>query len=120
MILYGGTGGNRKKSTNSSYVSYNSYSDRREDRRDISSARVGYHYDDITLESRAEAEEVLTRLDELIDMYGTASVADLYDLVGVSCNYTDNKYCWSNLSRAEVMRVRDGYKLKLPKAIQIN
>lgn len=120
MILYGGTGGNKKKTGNASYVSYNSYSNHRDDRREISSARVGYHYDDITLETRAEAEEVLTRLDELIDTYEYATVADLYDLVGVSCNYTDNKYGWSNLSRAEVVRVRDGYKLKLPKAIQIN
>lgn len=121
MILYGGTGGNRKKSTNSSYVSYNSYSDRRDERREISTARISSRYDDIILESRAEAEEVLTRLDELIDMYGEASVADLYDLIGVSCNYTDNKYGWKNLSRAEVVRaVGGGYKLKLPRAIQLH
>lgn len=120
MLLWGGTNRNKKSSTNSSYVSYSSYSDRRDDRREPVRAQVGYHYDDIILESRAEAEEVLTRMDELISMYGVASVADLYDLVGISCNYTDNKYGWTNISRAEPVRVRDGYMLKLPKAVQIN
>ena len=45
------------------------------------------------------------------------SVADLYDLVGISGNYTDNKYGWTNLRNSDVQRVRDGYLLKLPKAL---
>ena len=54
-------------------------------------------------------------MDELIDTYGQVSVADLYDLVGKSCNYTDNNYGWTNLRNAEPVRVRDGYMLKMPK-----
>ena len=54
-------------------------------------------------------------MDELIDTYGNVSVADLYDLVGKSSEYTDNKYGWTNLRNAEPVRVRDGYMLKLPK-----
>ena len=72
------------------------------------------------LETRGEAEDVLSRMDELIDTYGVVSVADLYDLVGISCNYTDNKYGWTNLRNAEPVRVRDGYMLKLPKALPID
>ena len=53
-------------------------------------------------------------------MYGTVSVADLYDLVGISGNYTDNKYGWTNIRNAEPIRVRDGYMLKLPKALPLN
>ena len=55
-------------------------------------------------------------MDELIETYGIVSVADLYDLVGKSCNYTDNKYGWTNIRNAEPVRVRDGYLLKMPKA----
>ena len=120
MLLYGESKG-RKNSTNASYVSYRSYSDRdRRDDRGGSRSRIGYNFDDIILESRGEAEEVLTRMDELIDTYGIVSVADLYDLVGITGNYTDNKYGWTNIRNAEPVRVRNGYILKLPKALPIN
>lgn len=120
MILYGESRG-RKSSSASDYVSYRDYS-RRDDRdrfRD-SRSRSSYAHDDIILDSRGEAEEVLTRMDELIDTYGNVSVADLYDLVGKSSEYTDNKYGWTNIRNAEPIRVRDGYMLKLPKALPIN
>ena len=117
MILYGESRG-RKSSSSSSYVSYRDYS--RSDDRDRfrdSRTRSGYNHDDIILETRGE--EVLTRMDELIDTYGVVSVADLYDLIGKSCEYTDNKYGWTNIRNAEPIRVRDGYMLKLPKALPI-
>ena len=59
-------------------------------------------------------------MDELLETYDIVSVADLYDLVGKTCNYTDNKYGWTNLRNAEPVRVRDGWLLKLPKAGPIN
>lgn len=120
MILYGESRG-RKSSSVSGYVSYRDYS--RSDDRDRfrdSRSRSSYAHDDIILDSRGEAEEVLTRMDELIDTYGNVSVADLYDLVGKSSEYTDNKYGWTNIRNAEPIRVRDGYMLKLPKALPIN
>lgn len=121
MILYGGNGGSRKR-TNGGYISYNNYSDRRREEHSYSTTttRTGYSYDEISIPSRGEAEEVLTRMDELIDTYGIVSVADFYDLVGVTCNYTDNKYGWTNIRNAEIVRVRDGYKIKLPKALPLN
>ena len=120
MILYGESRG-RKSGSASGYVSYRDYS--RSDDRDRfrdSRSRSSYAHDDIVLDSRGEAEEVLTRMDELIDTYGNVSVADLYDLVGKSSEYTDNKYGWTNIRNAEPIRVRDGYMLKLPKALPIN
>ena len=60
-------------------------------------------------------------MDELIETYGMVSVMDLYDLVGVSGNYTDNKYGWVNIKNAEPVRTMGGgYMLKLPKAIPLN
>lgn len=114
MIFFGGTGA-RKSRGASSYISYGSIANR-DRREDNTRSKVGYSYDDIVLESRGEAEDVLTRMDELIDMYGEASVADLYDLVGITGQYTDNRYGWTNLKNAEPVRVRDGYLLKMPKA----
>lgn len=122
MMLYGETRA-RGKSSISSKISYRSYYDKEDrDRRDYKSTRqrLGYNYDDVILDNRGEAEEVLSRLDELIETYGIASVADLYDLVGISGNYTDNKYGWTDLRNAQVLRVREGYLIKLPKAIPLN
>lgn len=117
MILYGGNG--RKPGSRVDKVSYRDYTSAssRDDR--PARTRSGYSYDDVILDTRGEAEEVLTRMDELIETYGVVSVADLYDLVGITCNYTDNKYGWTNIRNAEPIRVRKGYLLNLPKAIPI-
>ena len=121
MILYGGTKpGN--KSSGSSYVSYNRFSDRNDPTHNYTNnrTRTGYSYDDVLIDSRGEAEEVLERMGELIDTYGVVTVADMYDLVGITCNYTDNKYGWTNIRNASIERVRDGYMLKMPKALPID
>ena len=82
--------------------------------------RSSYSYDDIILNSRGEAEDVLMRMDELMETYGLVRVADLYDLVGITGNYTDNKYGWTNIRNAEIVRVRDGYMIKMPRAVPID
>ena len=74
---------------------------------------------DIILESRVEAEDVISRMKEIIETYGFVRVTDLYDLVGITGDYTDNKYGWTNIRGAEPVRVRDGYMLKLPKAVPL-
>lgn len=118
----GVNGNSRGKSSSASKISYRKYYDDRE-RRDSGSGnrtRSGYEYDDIILDNRGEAEDVLSRMDELIATYGVVSVADFYDLVGITGNYTDNKYGWSDIRNASVVRVRDGYMIKLPKALPLN
>ena len=122
MILYGGNGRSNKRGT-SDKILYTRYSDKsREYDRDYASVktRTGYDYDDVILESRGEAERVLSQMNDLIGTYGYASIADLYDLVGLEAPYTHNKYGWSNIRNAEPVRVRDGYMLKMPKAIPLD
>ena len=121
MILYNGDAPERKRSgSGASKISYQSYYDRDRRSEPVRGSRSIYDYDDIILDTRGEAEEVLSRLDELIDRYRSASVADLYDLVGVTGKYTDNKYGWDDIRSARVDRVRDGYILKLPRAIPLD
>lgn len=121
MILYGDTKRSSSRSSGSSYVSYRDYSNRDRDRRDDRrTVRSGFDFEDIIFETRGDAEEVRSLMDELLDQYQVVSVADLYDLAGMSSPYTANKYGWTNLRNAEVVRVRgDGYMLKLPKALPI-
>lgn len=121
MILYGGTG-RGGKSSNTPYVSYRNYSDSRNERRAAERSHSGSRYsvDDIIFSSRGEAENVLTLMDEAIERYKMVRVADFYDLAGVTGNYTDNDYGWTNLRSAEIRRVSDGYVIKLPRALPID
>jgi hypothetical protein len=106
----------------SGHVQYNRFSSDR-DRggrnrdRDFPSrrARATHNFDEIILATRIEAEEVIDRLFDLVSRYNTASVADLYELVGVTGDYTDDKWGWSDIRGAGVTRVRNGYLLDLPR-----
>jgi len=77
-------------------------------------ARAKHNFDEIVLNSRVEAEEVIDRLYDVVSRYESASVADLYELVGLSSTHTDHKWGWTNIRGAGVQRVRDGYLLDLP------
>lgn len=89
--------------------------------RDISRrARATHDFDEIIIDTRGEAEEVLDRLGDLIDMYDHATVSDLYDLVGITGNWTDDKWGWFDIREANIARVRSGYLLNLPKPVTID
>jgi len=124
VILFGETGHiGTKKGSGSKFLYQRCYDDRRDGQRNYSRPQTvtGYEYDDIIFNSRGEAELVLERLDEIIATYGVTSVADLYDLAGISNqNYMNNKYGWTDIHNAKVVRVRDGYILQLPRALPIN
>jgi hypothetical protein len=77
-------------------------------------ARSRHDFDEIVLQSRPEAEEVIERMFDIVGRYDTATVADLYDLVGVRSSHVDHKWGWSDMRGAGVVRVRDGYLLELP------
>lgn len=105
------------------YISYNRMSGSRQrvgpeprGRMELSRrARASHDFDEIILGTRAEAEEVVDRLFDLVAQYDSATLSDLYDLVGVSGSYTDNKWGWFDLRGAGVQRIREGYLLNLPK-----
>lgn len=119
-IFYGKSGNGSRRST-ADRVSYTKYWDPRNDdgrnRRAESSARLDY--EDILFDNRGDAEAVLERLDEAISQFGHATVADYYDLCDMTAPYTANKYGWTNLSTATVASVRDGYIIKMPRAVMI-
>lgn len=124
IMLFGETGRIGGKKGNGSKVSYQRYyDDRRDDRRNYARPRApgGYDYDDIIFESRGDADIVLDQLEAAINQFGLASVLDLYDLAGITCptSYTADKYGWTDIRSAKVVRVRDGYVLELPRAVQI-
>lgn len=78
-------------------------------------AKTSHDFDEIILATRGEAEEVIDRLFDLVSQYEAASVTDLYELVGVTGEYTDDKWGWTELGGAGVSRVKHGYLLNLPR-----
>ncbi len=116
MFLWGKNGGRRPRGA-AERVSYRSYYDRPSSSyRSPDSRQKSYDYDDVILDSREEADEVLARMEELLTDYKVVSVADFYDLVGITGKTTDNNYGWTDLRNAAVVRDRDGYLIKLPRA----
>ena len=119
-----GVSPNRKVggSSTSSKISYSNYYNGNVTNRTTEEprARTGFDYDQIILDRR-DAEEVLSRLDETIEAYGQATVGDLYDALGVTCdNYMINSYGWTNIVAARVVPVRGGgFVLDMPKAMPI-
>lgn len=82
--------------------------------------RTGYEYEDIVVNSRDDANEVLRKLNELIIQYDMVSVNDLYDMVGIIGNHTDCKWGWTDISTARAERLRDGrYWIRLPKPLPL-
>lgn len=119
MILYGGT--KRSGSSSGSKVSYRNYYDSKDDRRRSDPREsTRFDYDDIIYEHRGDAEAVLTQMRDAIERYGIVSVADMYDMANEPAPYTGFRYGWTSIRTAEVVRGRDGYTIKLPKAVAID
>lgn len=119
MLFYGDEGrkSNRvRRDKGRSYVSYSSIYDnrKREPATRRERGRNRHRFDDVIIETRADAEEVLSTLIELIDQYDLCTVKDFYEAVGISAEYTDNKWGWESLGNASIRPVRGGYILDLP------
>lgn len=98
------------------YVSYNQYAPaptrgRDEPRRHV---RGGHKLDEILFAKKVEAETVLRRMYDLLESYDQVTVADFYELVNLSGDFTDNRYGWTELFGSRVMHVHDGFVINLP------
>lgn len=111
--------------TSTGYTSYNRFSQpsvtprdgHRVDPREAISkrGRATFDFDEIVLQTRAEAEAVIDSLFQLVSQYEVASVSDLYNLVGITTTFTDNKWGWTDLRGAGATRISTGYLLDLPR-----
>lgn len=89
--------------------------------RTISRESAARHdFDDIILESRIEAEDVIAHLAARVDRYGSARVSDMYNHLGISADFTSQNWGWTNLSSAAVSQDRRGFLLDLPRPIALN
>ena len=99
-------------------VSYRDYYETQRERGSVKSFGRSIDYDEIIFDTRIDAESVLVRMEEIIDKYEFVSISDLYEMADLSAPpYTATKYGWVSLVNAEVVRVYDGYKIKLPRPV---
>lgn len=78
-------------------------------------ARARHDFDEVILDDRQEAVEVVEAMIDRVQRYRSASVADLYDYVGVTGSYADRNYGWTNLESADVRQHGTGWLLDLPR-----
>ena len=117
MLIFGRSGQRRDDipGTRVQYTRY--YNDERD--RDRRMSNRSRSYEDYEISNSRDAEEVLKRMKEMINQYGSVSVGEYYDLLGIVGDFTDFDYGWMNLNNAYVARTRDGYTIKLPRAVSL-
>lgn len=125
MFLYGGTG-RSKGNSNTPKVSYRNFYEQKNNSgyrgSENTQPRNGLGYDDIVFSNRGDAEMVKQQMMDIIAKYGVVTVADMYEMAdpNLTAPYTSHKYGWMDVSGAEAIRTRDGYVLKLPRAVPID
>lgn len=126
MVLRGDSSSRRdRRSRDRDYTNYSRFSsgrdrdrDRDRDRRRESGSR--FDYEELIFETRGDAEAVRDELEEEIEKYGMVTVAALYDMADRTAPYTANRYGWTNIRHADIVRTRDGYIIRLPRAVAID
>lgn len=98
---------------NNSKISYSYYRENKNTHN-----KSGFVLEDVLFGTETDALAVLSSMKEIIVNYGCVSIADYYDLAGVSGNvYTNTKYGWVDLKDAKVINSMDGYKISLPRVL---
>lgn len=130
MLFFGTTKASQrlnKGGNNFGSVSYIDYSKsgsrgRTEGTRDRNRVRLDGR--DILFDERGAAEEALSDLFDLIQVYKAASFADLLQLAGLGDQAdtygVNNKYGWVDITGVSVKPTRGGYYIDLPKPILLD
>lgn len=120
MLLYGEAGRSKRNGT-ASKISYRSYYEKNDrDMRSPLRQNIGADFCDVEVDTRKDAEAILSAMDDIIATYGFVSVADMYDLADMEHSFTDNKYGWTDVRSASIVRTRNGYILKMPKRMPLD
>lgn len=123
--------GGKSRSSVGSYVSYGRYSnkdrypersrsiDKHEDERSGRRPAAEPAFCEIEFDTKADAVDVLTYLQDTIDEYNILTMAEAYTAANMKPQYTDFNYGWRNIDRAYIDRKGGKFYLIMPKAQQI-
>ena len=73
----------------------------------------------LCFDTREKAEDIITRLGDIIDEYGYATVADLNEIIGVNSKENDKEFGWLSTDRMKVERTKYGFVANIPNAVRM-
>lgn len=131
MLFYGrsshrGRGNGYYNKSYSSYYRGSSYSDdrrrdsMRREKDDRAAVNVKISYDDIILENKGAAQEVVNEMRSRIREYDYATIADLYQMVELPSDYNDHDWGWFDENAIGIKHVREGFLIDVDKPVHID
>lgn len=82
-------------------------------------AQARFDFSEVSLTDHSEAIYIIELLKQRTAEFGTASVADFYDLLGHTGASTDRNWGWTDLSMAKVHQNRSGFIFDLPQPVPL-
>ena len=116
QLLYGNDYKPSKSSTSTSRVSYNNFSNQTVNQ---PKRLKGNDIIEIEVDTYTDSQNVIYQLQALVDQYNQATIADLYDLVGIDGDFTDNNYGWKDLTRVSVIPYGRKFIIRMPRFIAL-
>ena len=123
-ILLFGESRSRRSDVPAARVSYGRYYDDKNRSRDTKriedhTHRTALDYNNISFESKEDAQIVLSTMDDMLITYGIVRVSEFYDLCGITPEFIENKWGWTDITTAKVVYDRGKYYIRMPKAMRI-
>ena len=123
MALYsnpraGGRRSGRSSTNRDGYIQYGSFSSSNSSSQQKAVERPRgerINVDNVIFGMSAEAHEVLDAMCDRLEHYGTVTVLDLCDLIGVTSSPNAMYYGWTDISEARVRQINEGWLLDLPR-----
>ena len=80
-------------------------------------AHTDVNVEDILFNSLSDAKEVIGDIKDILKKYGVVTLADVCDLAGVACHYSDYKIGWVNVDDFKVRKCENTseYYISCPK-----
>lgn len=100
-----------KPRSKSGYVSYRKF---------YNKERNENQYKDILVETKKDAEDIISNIKDCFETYGAVSIADVYDLCTISSSYKDNAIGWNtqdDISKINFVETNLGYNLIFPEPV---
>ncbi len=118
QLMYGGDRRYTNAKQSSNYTTYNMYRNNKysnNTRAEQQPARNTNIFTEVYLQSRTDADNVISELNSIVEQYGEATVADYNQCVGIAGKYTDCNFGWSDLRYLSPTRRRQGWTIGLMK-----
>ena len=74
---------------------------------------------EVFFQTRSEAEDVLTRMFDMVSDYGRVTVKDLYLLSDMPTDFAMSNWGWRTLTGSSVVETRGGYMIKFPRVEEL-